>query len=86
MWVMRRTVTLYCYTWEGFVCSSQRRNAVRGTVRTLDSSLKHQPLASPDSQGDSQNFFDPDLAKIVTAWPTLALSLKAAVLAIIQLK
>jgi len=46
--------------------------------------LEHQPLASPDSQGDSQTIFDADLAKIVTAWPTLAPALKAAILAIIQ--
>jgi hypothetical protein len=50
----------------------------------LDSSLKHQPLASPDSQGDSQNHFDPDLAKIVAAWPSLAPAIKAAVNALVN--
>jgi hypothetical protein len=32
--------------------------------------LEHQPLASPDSQGDSQNLSDPILARLVQAWPT----------------
>jgi hypothetical protein len=41
-------------------------------IRTLDSSLEQQSLASQDSQGDSQNRFDPDLAKVVTAWPNLS--------------
>jgi len=44
----------------------------RYRVRTPDSTLEHQPLASPDSQGDSQNLSDPVLARLVTAWPCLS--------------
>jgi len=45
--------------------------------------LEQQALAKADSQIDSQALRDPDFAKIVTAWPTLAPALKAAILAII---
>jgi len=39
--------------------------------------------SAPDSQIDSQTLHDPDLTKIVIAWPTLAPALKAAVLAVV---
>ena len=48
--------------------------------------LEQQPLIRQGTQGGTQMLPDPDLAKIVTAWPTLAPALKAAVLALIQSK
>jgi ABC-type transporter Mla subunit MlaD len=44
--------------------------------------LEQEALAKADSQIDSQALRDPDLAKVVTAWQTLAPALKAAILAI----
>jgi hypothetical protein len=55
-------------------------------IRTLDSELQQQSLTEPSTQGGTQSVSDPDLAKIVTAWPTLATALKAAILAIIGSK
>jgi hypothetical protein len=48
--------------------------------------LQQQPLIGQGTQGGTQSMSDPDLAKIVTIWPTLAPALKAAVLAIVQSK
>jgi hypothetical protein len=46
--------------------------------------LEQQALTKADSQIDSQALRDPDLAKVVTAWPALAPALKSAVLAVIE--
>jgi hypothetical protein len=55
------------------VKTSQRlAEGARYRVRTTDPILEHQPLASPDSQGDSQNLSDPILARLVRAWPVLS--------------
>jgi hypothetical protein len=49
-----------------------KEKRARYRVRTSDSSLEEQPLASPDSQGDSQTSPDPILARLVKAWPSLS--------------
>ena len=60
---------------------------VRGTgFEPAGSTLQQEPLTGQGTQGGTQNLSDPDLAKIVTAWPTLAPALKAAILAIIDSK
>jgi hypothetical protein len=51
---------------------SKFEDGARYRVRTSDSSLEHQPLASPDSQGDSQKISDPVLARLVLTWPSLS--------------
>jgi hypothetical protein len=51
-------------------------------TRSYEKELEQEPLAKADSQIDSQALRDPDLARVVTAWPGLAPALKAAVLAI----
>jgi hypothetical protein len=58
----------------------------RARTRSYEEKLEQQALAKADSQIDSQALHDPDLAKIVTAWPALAPALKAAILAIIDSK
>jgi hypothetical protein len=55
-------------------------------IRTLDSELQPQSLTKPSTQGGTQSYSDPDLAKVVTAWPTLSAGLKAAIVAIVQSK
>lgn len=60
---------------------------VRGTgFEPAGSTLQQQSLAGQGTQGGTQSISDPDLARIVTAWPTLSSALRAAVLAILQSK
>jgi hypothetical protein len=67
--------------------TGQSLEMVRGTgFEPAGSPVQQQPLTDQGTQGGTQNIFDPDLAKIVTAWPALAPALKAAIWAIIQSK
>jgi hypothetical protein len=60
---------------------------VRGTgFEAVCSALPLQAITNPPTLGDTRSVFDPDWAKVVAAWPTLAPALKAAVIAIIQSK
>jgi hypothetical protein len=63
---------------------SRKTEGARYRVRTSDSSLEHQPLASPDSQGDSQTPSDPILARLVTAWPSLSQERKMIIVALLD--
>ena len=44
--------------------------------------MERQPVASPDSQGDSQALSDPILARLVKAWPGLSGHLKKIILSL----
>jgi hypothetical protein len=58
---------------------------VRGTgFEPVDSTVQQQPLTGQGTQGGTQKLSDPDLARLVTAWPKLATHLKEAILAIIR--
>jgi hypothetical protein len=48
--------------------------------------LEQEQLTKAGTQIGTQGLQDPDLAKVVTAWPALAPALKAAILAIIASK
>ena len=62
---------------------SSKEESCRARTRSYEKELEQEPLAKADSRIDSQALRDPDLAKVVTAWPALAPALKAAVLAVI---
>lgn len=60
---------------------------VRGTgFEPVGSTLQQQPLTGQGTQGGTQMLPDPDLAKVVAVWPSMAPALKAAILAIIDSK
>jgi hypothetical protein len=61
---------------------SEEEESCRARTRSYEKDLKQEALAKADSQIDSQALRDPNLAKVVTAWPALPPALKAAVLAI----
>jgi hypothetical protein len=64
----------------------EKKKSGQNRIRTLDSELQPQSLTKPSTQGGTQSYSDPDLAKVVTAWPTLSAGLKAAIVAIVQSK
>jgi hypothetical protein len=59
---------------------------VRGTgFEPADSTLQQQPLAGQGTQGGTQNYSDPILARLVTIWPTLSEERRKAVLLLLDL-
>jgi len=64
----------------------EKKKHGQNRIRTFDSQLQPEPLAEASTQGGTQNYSDPDLAKVVTAWPALSAGLKAAIVAIVQSK
>jgi hypothetical protein len=60
-----------------------RSKSCRARTRSYDEELKQEQLTKARTQIGTQVLREPDLAKIVTAWPKLAPALKAAVLAVI---
>ncbi|MCE0521349.1 MAG: hypothetical protein LV480_00370 [Methylacidiphilales bacterium] len=62
------------------------RGGCRARTRNYDEELKQEQLTKARTQIGTQVLQDPDLAKIVTAWPSLAPALRAAILAIIDSK
>jgi hypothetical protein len=53
-----------------------------------DSGYDHQELATRDSQGDSQSAsapVDPELKRVIDAWQKLPISLRGAIMAIVDL-
>jgi hypothetical protein len=58
---------------------------MRGTgFEPAVSNLQRQALAGQGTQGGTQNMSDPDLAKVVKAWPSLAPAIKAAINALVN--
>jgi hypothetical protein len=63
-----------------------KREMVRGTgFEPADQPLPLQSVASPGTQGGTQMLSDPDLAKIVTAWPALSEERRKAILSLAEL-
>jgi hypothetical protein len=59
------------------------RGGCRARTRNYDEELKQEQLAKARTQIGTQVLQDSDLAKVVTAWPTLPPALKAAILAVV---
>jgi hypothetical protein len=55
----------------------------RARTRTEDEALQPEQVTEGGTQIGTQNLQDPDLARVVMAWPALAPALKAAVLAVV---
>jgi hypothetical protein len=58
--------------------------AMSSRTRSYEKELEQQALAKADSQIDSQALRDSDFAKVVTAWPSLAPAIKAAINALVN--
>jgi len=54
-------------------------------IRTLDSELQPQSLTKPSTQGGTQIPFDPILARLVTAWPTLSDERKKIICSLLEI-
>jgi hypothetical protein len=61
-------------------------NQAGSKVRTSKIEPENQELASSGSQGESQTALAPDLAIVVTTWPSLSQALREAILAIVKAK
>jgi hypothetical protein len=66
------------------VINSLIKKTGQNRIRTLDAALQPQSLIEPGTQGGTQNYSDPELAKVVTAWTSLAPAIKAAINALIN--
>jgi hypothetical protein len=65
--------------------SHETGNGARCRVRTCLQPKETCGFPGDDSQIDSQTFVrDPDLSKILTAWPKLSAALRAAIIAIVN--
>jgi len=61
------------------------KEAGQNRIRTLDSALEPQSLTESGTQGGTQNYSDPLLAKVVTAWPTLSQERKKIIVSLLDL-
>jgi hypothetical protein len=61
---------------------------VGATGSNSEAGYDHQELATRDSQGDSQSAsapVDPELKRVIDAWQKLPISLRGAIMAIVDL-
>jgi len=63
---------------------SEPPKSCRARTRNYDEELKQEQLTKARTQIGTQVLQDPDLAKVVTVWPSLTPAIRAAVLAVVS--
>ncbi len=61
----------------------ENEESCRARTRNYDEELKQEQLTKARTQIGTQVLQDPDLARIITAWPSLTSAIRAAVLAVV---